>query len=136
MPCIKRPPWTSRSGPIAAPRRFAPRQMRAPRMRSRSINISSRVASSARRLPQALDLGCGAGHVRNYRIPEWQTMFAAAGFGAPSVHGWKLPLEFNRWVRRIATPPEPVFALKTVIKALPAEARKTGWPMRLNAASR
>jgi ubiquinone/menaquinone biosynthesis C-methylase UbiE len=73
---------------------------------------------------QTLEILRDASHVRNYHISEWRQMLAAAGFGAPSVHGWKLPLEFNSWVRRIATPPERVLALKTVIKALPAEARE------------
>ncbi|MGA2708466.1 MAG: methyltransferase domain-containing protein [Steroidobacteraceae bacterium] len=73
---------------------------------------------------QALEILRDASHVRNYRISEWRQMLTKAGFGAPSVHGWKLPLEFNSWVRRIATPPERVLALKSVIKALPAEARE------------
>ncbi len=62
-------------------------------------------------------------HVRNYRVSEWQAMLAAAGFGTPSIRGWKLPLEFDSWVRRIETPPERVLALKAVFAALPAEAR-------------
>jgi len=62
-------------------------------------------------------------HVRNYRVSEWQAMFATAGFDAAMVRGWKLALEFDSWVRRIATPPERVLALKAVFAALPSEAR-------------
>lgn len=72
---------------------------------------------------QTLEILRDASHVRNHRVSEWQAMIMAAGFGAPSVHGWKLPMEFDAWVRRIATPPERVLALKAVFAALPAEAR-------------
>lgn len=73
---------------------------------------------------QTLEILRDASHVRNYRVSEWQALFAAAGFGAPSVRGWKLPLEFASWVQRIATPPERVLALRAVFAELPAEARE------------
>jgi SAM-dependent methyltransferase len=73
---------------------------------------------------QTLEILRDASHVRNYRVSEWQAMITAAGFGAARVHGWKLPLEFDGWVRRIATPRERVLALQAVFAALPAEARE------------
>ena len=36
---------------------------------------------------------------------------------------WKLPLEFDSWVRRISTPSRRVEALRAVFDDLPAEAR-------------
>lgn len=73
---------------------------------------------------QTLELLRDASHVRNHRLSEWQAMLAAAGFGVPKMHGWKLPLEFDAWVRRIETPPERVLALKALFAGLPAEARE------------
>jgi SAM-dependent methyltransferase len=64
-----------------------------------------------------------ASHVRDYRVGEWRAMLAAAGFAAPAIDGWKIPMTFEPWIARIATPAARVAALKTVIPAFPAEAR-------------
>jgi ubiquinone/menaquinone biosynthesis C-methylase UbiE len=63
-------------------------------------------------------------HVRDYRVSEWRTMLAAAGFAAPAVDGWKIAMQFESWVARIGTPAARVAALRTVIPALPAEAQR------------
>ena len=44
--------------------------------------------------------------------------------GAASSAQWKLPLEFDSWVRRIATPARRVAALRALFDDLPAEARE------------
>ena len=73
---------------------------------------------------QTIEMLRDASHVRNYRESEWRAMFEAAHFGSPEVDRWKLPLEFQSWVTRIATPPARVEALKVVFDALPGEARE------------
>ena len=50
-------------------------------------------------------------------------MLAAAGLVEAGSEQWKLPLEFDSWVRRIATPSRRVDALRAVLADLPAEAR-------------
>jgi SAM-dependent methyltransferase len=63
-------------------------------------------------------------HVRDYRVAEWRRMLAAAGFGAPTIEAWKIPMAFESWVARLGTPAARVAALNTVMPALPAEARE------------
>ncbi|HEY1724437.1 MAG TPA: methyltransferase domain-containing protein [Steroidobacteraceae bacterium] len=72
---------------------------------------------------QTLELLRDRSHVRNYRASEWQQMLASAGLGQIDSHGWKLPLEFDSWVRRIATSSRRIDALRAVIEDLPSEVR-------------
>jgi ubiquinone/menaquinone biosynthesis C-methylase UbiE len=73
---------------------------------------------------QTLELLRDMSHVRNYRASEWRSMLNLPGFTNPASDAWKLPLEFDSWVRRIATPARRVEALRTVLEELPAEARE------------
>jgi len=73
---------------------------------------------------QTLELLRDASHVRNYRASEWRAMFEAANLSRPALDCWKLELEFQSWIARIATPPAGVDALKVVFGALPAEVRE------------
>lgn len=73
---------------------------------------------------QTLELLRDASHVRSYRESEWRVMLAESGFETLAADRWKLPLEFNSWVARIATPPGRVAALKLVFDGLPSEARQ------------
>jgi len=72
---------------------------------------------------QTLELLRDASHVRNYRGSEWRAALLEAGFAAPKIDRWKLMLEFQSWVARIATPAARVDALQAVFDALPREAR-------------
>jgi ubiquinone/menaquinone biosynthesis C-methylase UbiE len=73
---------------------------------------------------QTLEILRDASHVRDYRGSEWAALFDATGFTPPTVNRWKLPMQFDSWTLRIGTPPPRVEALKTVLQALPAEARQ------------
>jgi ubiquinone/menaquinone biosynthesis C-methylase UbiE len=64
-----------------------------------------------------------ASHVRDFRISEWREMLLNAGFAQPSVSSWKIQIDFQAWIARIGTPPARVAALRTVLPALPSEAR-------------
>jgi ubiquinone/menaquinone biosynthesis C-methylase UbiE len=72
---------------------------------------------------QTLELLRDRSHVRDYRESEWQQMLAAAGFADLISNVWKLPLQFDSWVRRIATPSRRIEALRAVFEDLPSEAR-------------
>ena len=73
---------------------------------------------------QVIEFLRDASHVRDYRISEWSAMQRAAGFTEAAVSSWKLPLEFERWIARIGTPPDRVAALKAVFRELPSEVRE------------
>jgi SAM-dependent methyltransferase len=78
---------------------------------------------------QTLEILRDESHVRDYRGSEWQAMLEAATFGAtrPAVamaDRWKLPMQFDSWVARIGTAPPRIAALKTVMDALPSDARR------------
>lgn len=47
-------------------------------------------------------------HVRNYRISEWFSLLAEAGFTASLVRSWTIPLDLASWTQRIQTPPASV----------------------------
>jgi ubiquinone/menaquinone biosynthesis C-methylase UbiE len=70
---------------------------------------------------QAIELLRDASHVRDYRVSEWRWMLQQAGFAEQSFHEWKLPLEFQPWIRRIATPAARVAALHALFDAFPRE---------------
>jgi ubiquinone/menaquinone biosynthesis C-methylase UbiE len=72
---------------------------------------------------QTLEILRDASHVRNYRASEWTSVLSAAGFTVPATNRWKLPMQFESWIERIGTPASRVEALKTVLLALPEEAR-------------
>lgn len=72
---------------------------------------------------QTIELLRDMSHVRNYRASEWRSMLSVPGLTNPVSDMWKLPLEFDSWVRRIATPSRRVDALRAVFDDLPAEAR-------------
>ncbi len=62
-------------------------------------------------------------HVRDYRVSEWLTMFTTAGVVAESIMAWALPLGFEAWVARIATPAPQVAMLRQIFDSAPAEVR-------------
>jgi SAM-dependent methyltransferase len=73
---------------------------------------------------QTLELLRDSSHVRDYCVSEWRSMLSASGLVYGASEQWKLPLEFDSWVRRIATSARRVDALQAVMQDLPAEARE------------
>jgi len=51
-------------------------------------------------------------------------MLNGAGLSHAASEQWKLALDFDSWVRRIATPARRIDALRAVLEDLPAEARE------------
>lgn len=61
---------------------------------------------------QTIELLRDPSHVRDHRVSQWVTMFESAGFTADVLMTFDLPLEFNAWVTRMATPELSVRAIK------------------------
>ncbi|TAM08651.1 MAG: hypothetical protein EPN67_02290 [Pusillimonas sp.] len=72
---------------------------------------------------QTIELLRDASHVRDYRVSEWRAMLATAGLAVDNSDTWKLPLDFDAWIKRIGTPAARVAALRVTMEALPQEAR-------------
>ena len=56
-------------------------------------------------------------HVRDYRVSEWDDMFAEVGMSLSDLQHWDLPLKFENWVARSRTPDEEVAQLRHCLKA-------------------
>ena len=61
---------------------------------------------------QALELLRDPSHVRDHSISQWRALYEAAGFQVDVVLTWMLPLNFDDWVRRMATPELNVAVLR------------------------
>ncbi|SAL72233.1 type 11 methyltransferase [Caballeronia choica] len=73
---------------------------------------------------QAIELLRDGSHIRDYRADEWIALFEGAGFQAKVKSRWRLPLEFDAWVKRMRTPPERVVAIKSMWNNAPDEVRQ------------
>ena len=72
---------------------------------------------------QTVELLRDPSHVRDHSISQWQRMFAEAGFTCEVLFTWDLPLDFDAWVKRIATPALNISMLKTLFDGAPSEVR-------------
>lgn len=72
---------------------------------------------------QTIELLRDPSHVRDHSITQWQRMFAEAGFTAEVLFTWDLPLDFDAWVTRMATPAANVAILKSLFDGAPSEVR-------------
>lgn len=73
---------------------------------------------------QAVELLRDLSHVRDHSPSQWLTMFAEAGLPARLEAGWPVPLAFDAWVERIATPPQNIAMIRTLFDTVPAEVRE------------
>jgi ubiquinone/menaquinone biosynthesis C-methylase UbiE len=60
-------------------------------------------------------------HVRDYSISQWRAMFEQIGMEARIVGTWPLPLNFESWVTRMATPTPQVEILRHLLRTAAAE---------------
>jgi ubiquinone/menaquinone biosynthesis C-methylase UbiE len=72
---------------------------------------------------QTLEILRDASHVRDYSVKEWHSMLKDTGLIIKHQTQWKLPIEFESWVKRINTPLNRVQALKDVIDSFPNEVK-------------
>jgi ubiquinone/menaquinone biosynthesis C-methylase UbiE len=73
---------------------------------------------------QTLELLRDPSHVRDHTVRQWLGYFAEAGFAAEVVYTWGLRLDFADWVARMATPPDHVAALRSLLAGAPADVRE------------
>jgi SAM-dependent methyltransferase len=72
---------------------------------------------------QAIELLRDPSHVRDHSVAQWQAMLTAHSFATEVVYTWSLRLQFDDWVKRMATPPASVAMLRTLLDHAPAEVR-------------
>ncbi len=72
---------------------------------------------------QTIELLRDRSHVRDHSIDGWLAMLAGQGFAAEVVFTWKLRLDFNDWVQRIATPLEDIAMIRRLLDHAPSEVR-------------
>ncbi len=70
---------------------------------------------------QAVELLRDPSHVRDHSIQQWRALMTEAGFTSSVVRAWDIPLNFESWVERIATPAANVAMLRTLFACAPAE---------------
>ena len=65
-----------------------------------------------------------ASHVRNWRISEWLSMLADAGFSvAHPVESFSIPMDGTAWVTRMRTPEQKVAMIRTLLDEATPEQR-------------
>jgi ubiquinone/menaquinone biosynthesis C-methylase UbiE len=70
---------------------------------------------------QTIELLRDLSHVRDHSAAQWLALFAQAGLSAQVNASWPVPLGFDAWVERIATPPQNVAMIRALFDAAPAE---------------
>lgn len=73
---------------------------------------------------QTVELLRDPSHVRDHSISQWTAMLHNAGFTTEVPFTWQLPLDFDSWVVRMATPAANVAILRTLFDGAPSEVRE------------
>lgn len=72
---------------------------------------------------QAIELLRDPSHVRDHTPAQWLALCTQAGFYAEVVATWPVRLNFDDWVKRMATPADNVALLRKLFDSAPAEVR-------------
>lgn len=72
---------------------------------------------------QSIELLRDTSHVRNYSISEWSAMLARAGFVVGNSRTWRLRMQFDTWVARMATPKQYVETIRALQQGAPDEVK-------------
>jgi SAM-dependent methyltransferase len=54
-------------------------------------------------------------HVRDHTVSHWLRLLGAAGLAGECLKGWRLAIDFDDWVLRMATPPARVAVLRGLL---------------------
>jgi len=73
---------------------------------------------------QAIELLRDPSHVRDHTAPQWIAMFDAAGFAPDLIFEWGVPLDFDDWIERMATPADNVAVLRKFLTEAPVEVQQ------------
>lgn len=72
---------------------------------------------------QAIELLRDSSHVRDYRLSEWQNYFSQQRLELQSVKTWNLPMQFDDWVKRSATPNAEVEMISSMLQKSASEVK-------------
>jgi len=72
---------------------------------------------------QTVELLRDPSHVRDHSISQWNMMLRDTGFTSDVLFTWQLPLDFDSWVIRMATPAPSISMIKTLFDGAPSEVR-------------
>ena len=72
---------------------------------------------------QTIELLRDHAHVRDHSVSQWEALFAQLDLTPTLVLRWALPLDFEAWVERMATPEAKVQMLKQLFDTASAEVR-------------
>ena len=72
---------------------------------------------------QTVELLRDSSHIRDHTMNQWLTMLAVGGFQAEVDSAWDLPIDFQSWVQRMATPPASVQMIENLLDHAPLEVR-------------
>jgi SAM-dependent methyltransferase len=70
---------------------------------------------------QAIELLRDRSHVRNYARAEWEAALAGAGLSCEVAKRFRVRLDFTSWVKRMATPPLQIEAIRALQETAPGE---------------
>ena len=73
---------------------------------------------------QAIELLRDPSHVRDHTPRQWLAMLDAAGFRAEIDQTWDLAIDFDSWVKRMATPPASIAMIRSLFHNAPDEVRQ------------
>lgn len=73
---------------------------------------------------QTIELIRDVSHVRDYRISEWLILLKEAGFKAEILLQFEVRLDFQAWVRRMATPSSHVAMILSLFDSAPTVVRE------------
>ena len=73
---------------------------------------------------QALELLRDPSHVRDHSESQWKAYYADTGFAVQVVYTWALPLNFDDWIKRMATPELNVAMLRRMYDTASDDVRR------------
>lgn len=74
-------------------------------------------------LLNAIELLRDPSHVRDHTVAQWRAMLAASGFEVELVGEWPVPIDFDRWTTRMATPPDAAGLIRRLLREADGESR-------------
>jgi len=72
---------------------------------------------------QTIELIRDPSHVRDHSISQWNMLLRDTGFTPEVLYTWQLPLDFDAWVTRMATPAPSVAMIRALFDGAPTEVR-------------
>ena len=70
---------------------------------------------------QTIEMLRDPSHVRDYARAEWEAALAQAGLACKAAQTFRVPLDFDAWVTRMATPAVQIEAIRALQKAMPGD---------------